>query len=262
VLIELDEGATAGFCSVAELEALLVLIPTDLRQLYSRILTKIKKGPIRATQECQTVLRWVAYSPRPLLIKEMLEVTAASACAGSRFSAVDLERRRVGSTEDLRRRLISLCGNLVEVKGGAVQFIHTSVREFLLERVCDKAMSLARADSLFDIASLSADYVDCFHGLLQHKPLLFASEEKSMGENESSCEVSTYAQFIDQLILLRYIFGCEEAYLVSLDRELGRRSISRSLSGTMSSACTTMQPVRIISPSCSIVLYFGNMSLS
>lgn len=144
VLDQLDVRATDGFCSVAELEQLLLSIPKDLRQLYKLILKRIVRGPDKNVRECQTVFRWIAFSPTPLRVEDMLEVAAASACSDSDIiTRTELQRHRVRNTEDMRRRLISLCGNLVEVKRRIVQFIHTSVREYLLESACAPPISLA-----------------------------------------------------------------------------------------------------------------------
>jgi hypothetical protein len=243
VLIELSDGATEGFSSPAELQALLLSIPPDLRQLYERILTKIQKGLPQTIRECQSVFRWVAYSPRPLYIKEMLEVVAASACAGSQISGTELKRRRVRNTEDMRRRLISLCGNLVEVKGGTVQFIHTSVREYLLEDVHDKKMSLARNESIFEIAVLSTNYVECFHGMIQQISHLSESEETP--ESSLVGDAATYADLIDELALLRFVFGREKEFLVALDHELHERVRRGSLRHAMIEACASMRPAMI-----------------
>jgi len=60
VMGQLDERATEGFCSVAELEKLLLSIPKDLKQLYRLILQKIAKRSRSDISECQTVFRWIA----------------------------------------------------------------------------------------------------------------------------------------------------------------------------------------------------------
>lgn len=245
VLIELDERATEGFCSVAELEALLLSIPKDLRQLYERIMTKIQGSLPQAIRECQTVFRWVAFSPRPLSIEEMLEVFAASACTCSQLSGTELKRRRVRNTEDMRRRLISFCGNLVEVRRGTVQFIHTSVREYLLESVHDKHMSLVRGESLFEIAALCNDYVKCFQDMIRQISHTFENEETTLEEASPTSDASRYACLIDQLVLLRFTFGCEKEFLLTLDHELRTRGRGQRLRYTMSSACTSMRPALI-----------------
>jgi hypothetical protein len=238
VLIELDEGATEGFSSVAEHEALLISIPKDLKQLYLRILNKVQRGPTLTVQECQTVLRWIAYSPRPLLIDEMREVVAASACGSTGLSHAQLQRRRVGNTEILRRRLISLCGNLVEVKGGTAQFIHTTVREYLLEGNMSKTISLRPPDSLLEIGSLCVNYVESFQKNIRSVRPISGSEEWLSGD-----DIQLYIQQIDRFVLLHYIFGCEIDFLDALDEEVRKQRQSRTLTDAMASACTDLQPV-------------------
>lgn len=244
VLDQLDVGTTNGFSSVAELEQFLLSIPKDLRQLYKLILKRIVKGPDKNVRECQTVFRWIAFSPTPLRVEEMLEVVAASACSDPDIiTRTELQRHRVRNKEDMRRRLISLCGNLVEVKGRIVQFIHTSVREYLLERASAPPISLAREDSLFEIASLCADYVDAFRDALQRDPWLSNQRGRGPEQNGARCNTTIYTGLIDEFNILRYLFGCEPAYRKSLDRELSTRCKGRSLRTAMSSAWKSLQPV-------------------
>jgi ankyrin repeat protein len=258
VLDQLDVEATNGFCSVAELEELLLSIPENLRQLYELILKRIVEGPDKNVKgpdknvkgrdknvrECQTVFRWIAFSPTPLRVEEMLEVVAARACSDSDIiTRTELQRHRVRNTEDMRRRLISLCGNLVEVKGRIVQFIHTSVREYLLESAYAPPISLAREDSLFEIASLCATYVDGFRDALQRDQWLSNQRGGDPEQNGTSCDTTIYTGLIDEFNILRYLFGCEPAYQTSLDRELSNRCKGRSLRTAMSSAWKSLQPV-------------------
>ena len=237
VLIELDDKATMGLCSVAELEALLISIPTDLRQLYATIMEKIHTGLPSSIRECQTILRWVAFSPRPLLVDELLEVVAASACTGPRLSSAELKRRRVGNVTDMRRRLISLCGNLVEIKGNVVQFIHTSVREYLLEETHSDAVSLRRSDSLLEIAYLCADYVDYFQASVENECPLSAIKKRMSEE-----DVQLHIQLIKQSPLISYIFGYDKIFLQSLERRLAELPRPRSLTKSMTSASKILQP--------------------
>jgi hypothetical protein len=245
VLFELDEAVTGGFSSMAELKLLLESIPKELGQLYERIMTKIRNGLPRAIRECQTVFRWVAFAPKPLTIEQMLEIVAASACSDSQLSGAELKRWRVGSTDDMRRRLISLCGNLVEVKGGEVQFIHTSVREFLLENVCDGTVSLVRGESLFEIASLCTEYVECFHNMIRETPNSFVGEEAGLEGIDPTSYASHFANLINQLILLRFTFGCDKKFLIELEHELRIRAQDRSLRDTMSATCISLRPTLI-----------------
>ncbi|KAK3987538.1 hypothetical protein QBC44DRAFT_294981 [Cladorrhinum sp. PSN332] len=213
VLEQLDERATDGFCSVAELEQLLLSIPRDLRDLYRLILDKINKGSQSNAIECQTVFRWIAYSPVPLQIEQVLEVVAAKACSasGSPITRTGLQRHRVGNTEVMRRRLISLCGNLVEVKGPVVQFIHTTVREFLMEEACSPSISLAESDSLDEICSLGADYLNGFKETLEQDPWLAMRNThvvhgKSFTGVGFEPDLAKYSKFIDEFSIVKLIF--------------------------------------------------------
>ncbi|KAE8445546.1 hypothetical protein EG329_013310 [Mollisiaceae sp. DMI_Dod_QoI] len=246
VLNQLDQRATEGFCSVVELEQLLLSIPRDLGDLYRLILQKIMKGSRNDVLECQTVFRWIAYSPTPLQTDQMLEVVAAKMCSNSGpITRATLQRHRVGNTEVMRRRLISLCGNLVEVKGKIVQFIHTTVREFLLEETCAPPISLARGESLAEIAELCAGYVDGFRHVLQQDTWLIKMNQGDAKEewDESKCNTTVYTGLIDEFKILRYLYKYEIAYQTDLDRELCARSHGQSLRVVMSSAWQSLKPV-------------------
>ena len=235
VLIELDDAATSGFCSVRELEDLLAQIPTDLKQLYARIVKSILEERQSAVQECQTIFRWSAFSPRPLMVYEMLEVVAASSCPGDRLLSDDLEKRRVGNDEHMRRRIITLCRNLIEIKGGIVQFIHTSVREYLTAMTLFDDMSLNQEDSLFEIACLFVKYVEYFQSQL-HDVLLPSSE------TSATVDVDRIIALINQCSLLRYISACEMNFICLLDDQSRARGAAKSVTDAMASVGTTLRP--------------------
>ncbi|KAK5054527.1 hypothetical protein LTR84_001418 [Exophiala bonariae] len=245
VLQELDERATEGFCSVAELEQLLLTIPTDLKELYQRIQDKIVRGVSKNVRECQTLFRWIAFSPKPLLVEEVLEIIAASACLHPGTTRTELQRNRLRNTEDVRRRLISLCGNLVEVKGRIVQFIHTSVREHLLATHSYGMISVTPANSLFEIANLCLNYVDGFRRELEKDPWLAEQTESPAGHYQGGLAINldTYIDLINEFGLLRYMFGHEPAFIQLLDNELCSHGGDRNLRLGMSSCSKVLQPL-------------------
>ena len=167
VLTELEENAMDGICSLAEIEELMQSIPSDLEDLYARIITKIDRGSQAATRECQTLLRWAAFSPKPLEVEVMIEVLAATSCGNSSISEKELKRHRVGNAEDLQRRIISRCGNLLEVQDGIVQFIHQTVREYVLTKMKSANISVARAASELEIASQCKYYLDFINSVVE-----------------------------------------------------------------------------------------------
>lgn len=245
VLQELDERATEGFCTVAELEQLLLTIPTDLRELYQRIQDKIIRGISKNVRECQTLFRWIAFSPRPLTVEEVLEVIALSACPLSGTTRTELQRNRLRNTEDVRRRLISLCGNLVEVKGRIVQFIHTSAREHLLATTSYDTISVSPGDSLFEIANSCLLYIDSFQHELEQDRWVSEKIGNPRGHSVDDIEINlnSYIDLINDFPLLRGIFGYEPAFIQILDHELSSRGSKRSLRLTMSSCSKVLQPV-------------------
>ncbi|KAK4163853.1 hypothetical protein QBC43DRAFT_318827 [Cladorrhinum sp. PSN259] len=250
VLDQLDERATDGFCSVAELEQLLLSIPRDLRELYRLIIDKINNGSQSNVAECQTVFRWIAYSSVPLQIEQVLEVVAARTCSasGSSITRTGLQRHRVGNTEVMRRRLISLCGNLVEVKGPVVQFIHTTVREFLMEEACTPPISLAEGVSLDEMAFLCADYLDAFSETLQEAPLLSTldlgnCQEAGWADPDGSV-LEEYISTMEEFSILKLIFQYRDDALFSNSGQLQPfKSSSLKIQTAVSKVVESMKPL-------------------
>jgi len=184
----------------------------------------------------------------------MLEVVAAMACSAAGPTGIaraDLHRYRVGNTGVMRRRLISLCGNLVEVKGTTVQFIHTTVREFLLgeadfgleESASDGPLiSLKREDSLAELARLALNYVNGFQRALQQDPWLSRMDESGPANLNATgpglvADMTIYTKLIDEFTMLRFLYGLGPEFRRSLDQELCKKSTAQqqNLLITMSS---------------------------
>jgi ankyrin repeat protein len=160
VLAELEERAMEGLCTIAEIENLTTSIPTDLEELYFKIVEKIGKRDQAAVRECQTILRWVAYSPKPLDVEQMREILAVSLCGNSSLSTAQIARHRVRHVEELRRRITNRCGNLLEIRRGVVQFVHQTAREYILRETKSDVIQLGETASSIEIGRFCKRYLD------------------------------------------------------------------------------------------------------
>ncbi|KFZ19928.1 hypothetical protein V501_00400 [Pseudogymnoascus sp. VKM F-4519 (FW-2642)] len=160
VLAELEERAMEGLCTTAEIENLTTSIPTDLEELYFKIVEKIEKRDQAAVRECQTILRWVAYSPEPLDVEQMREILAVSLCGNSSLSGAQIARHRVRHVEELRRRITNRCGNLLEIRRGVVQFVHQTAREYILRETKSDVIQLGETASRIEIGRFCKRYLD------------------------------------------------------------------------------------------------------
>ena len=129
VILELEEKASTDGCTIADIEQLLWSLPEKLEELYARILNKMAKSQYTAAVR---LFQWVAYYKRPLTLSEMQEAMALDACP-ELFTSTDLQRNTVINRVHAERRLASVCGGLIEVKNDTVQFLHQTVREFLIQ---------------------------------------------------------------------------------------------------------------------------------
>jgi len=129
VILELEEKASTDGCTIAEIEQLLWSLPEKLEELYARILNKMAESQYTAAVR---LFQWVAYYKRSMSLPEIQEAMALDVCP-ELFTSTDLKRNKVINRVHAERRLASVCGGLIEVKNNTVQFLHQTVREFLIQ---------------------------------------------------------------------------------------------------------------------------------
>ena len=129
-----EDGAT-----FAELRTILVAIPGKLSGLFQDLLEKIGDGFLTETND---MLALVLSARRPLLLAEFRLAFAFG--RGSLFesqAAMRLSREIVQDDMVMKKRIRSRCGGIIEVRKyflfeearEELQFIHPSVKDFLLE---------------------------------------------------------------------------------------------------------------------------------
>ncbi|CZR66003.1 uncharacterized protein PAC_15903 [Phialocephala subalpina] len=103
--------------------------PPELDEIYDNILKNI----IRPENRPRTLLlfQWILFSERPLSVTELHWATACDIDKQSSISQVQ-DQPLNEDVIDSTRLINSLSGGLVEVeRGGSIQFIHESVREYI-----------------------------------------------------------------------------------------------------------------------------------
>ncbi|VUC29166.1 unnamed protein product [Clonostachys rosea] len=126
------------------MEAVLEEVPTDLHDLYHRILMLIEADP-RKKSLAKSILAWVVLAPRPLSIDELR-------CA----MKLDLKQ----TLQNLIKAVPTICGQLVFVdKSQKVQIIHETARQFLLQAEFDSELGISKSRENTRIASLLVQYL-------------------------------------------------------------------------------------------------------
>ena len=94
-------------------------VPIDLKDMYRRMMEKMKQLPRRRPKYCQQVLSTVLAAYRPLHLQELHVL--------SDLSAQDSDVGRL--TTDI----VNMCGSFLSLQDGYVYIVHESARNFLME---------------------------------------------------------------------------------------------------------------------------------
>jgi hypothetical protein len=159
VLDELKDMACDG-CTLSEMGRQLESLPQDLNDLYAHMLENLEKRRLPTARMADTsrMLQWVAYSGRPLSLLELSEAVAASEALN--ISLNSLKSRRALNLDQAKRMVLTRCGHFLEVKAGCVQFIHQTVREFLLSLPATSSFHIHEHESIESIASTCLRYLE------------------------------------------------------------------------------------------------------
>jgi len=150
--------------NILELRTALATLPKDLDSTYSEILCNID---VDRTRYVSKILKWLAYSARPLQLKEVAEVIAVDV---EESPCVNM-KRRFQEPEDI----LTICSTLISINGEelkdtvTVQLAHFSVKEYL---VSDRIrLGRAKAYSCQETEANSLLANDCIAYLLQFDEL-------------------------------------------------------------------------------------------
>ena len=155
VVSDIKRLVSSGY-NEAEVKSKVKGLPVSLIPYYQSITTTLadqaRHEPAILTEGI-TMLRWIVYSERPLTVGELRDGLAISSMRNTTapfvFSSSNFYSHRFKQLEDVSKRLMSNCGELVEVKRSrqsaaaspdvspdvssenVVQLFHETVREFL-----------------------------------------------------------------------------------------------------------------------------------
>ncbi|KAE8440915.1 hypothetical protein EG329_006312 [Mollisiaceae sp. DMI_Dod_QoI] len=114
-------------------------ISSDLEDLYSTILDRLIHDENGSISQAEELLRWVCFARRPLSVEEMSHVlgidqSLQNVCGDKLGGGI---MSKATSAAVYEHRLRARCWGLLEVRepGSKVQFIHRSVREFLVNKL-------------------------------------------------------------------------------------------------------------------------------
>ncbi|KAF7118883.1 hypothetical protein CNMCM5793_008519 [Aspergillus hiratsukae] len=120
---------------VAEICEQMSILPEDLDDAYSRVLVRIDKlRPPSAREKARRILTWVGSSPTPLTVQEIEQ--ALTVKPGSH----ELEKKVFASPNFYR-----LCGPIIEIVDGYVQFVHFTVKKYLFSPSINGHINLGHA---------------------------------------------------------------------------------------------------------------------
>lgn len=113
ILQELRQAHTS-----TEIRQVLEDVPSDMNELYSRILDSMSRAPYYGRALAKAILAWVVCSSRPLTTDELYE-------------AIQIDMR--DKLDDITLSIRSRCGQFVYIDAQSrVQMIHQTARDFLL----------------------------------------------------------------------------------------------------------------------------------
>jgi len=157
--------------------------PLGLAGMYERILLRLESGDedlawcVARRKTRKTILWWVAMTKEPLRVIDLAYVCAL---IGGDDDGFDPTERSLLSTEDVSE----ICGPLIEVVGGTVQFTHLSAKEFLMQgrsdgRPADPRMQFYWIDAMEASATMATTCSKCSN--------LFYSAFTGVGKHVSWC---------------------------------------------------------------------------
>ncbi|XXH03322.1 hypothetical protein Hte_009720 [Hypoxylon texense] len=123
------------------------VLPESLDEIYERILGRIVKLPAAAQKSAKRILSWVACSPQPITRQEM-----------------ELALLIEPNTETIPRvraklNTLQLCGPLIEIRHGYLQFVHFTAKEYVLNHKAQPFIN--QMEAVLDVAMTCLGYLCC-----------------------------------------------------------------------------------------------------
>ncbi|KAI1415548.1 ankyrin repeat-containing domain protein [Hypoxylon sp. FL1857] len=134
ILEGVQKALTAG-ATVSELKTI-INTPNQLYGLFSMLIGRIEP---EFMEESRTMFSIILTAKRPLSLREFRYILALKGCKFESQQQMNRSHDVIQSDEIMKRRIMSRCGGLVEIKNSgadepennSIQFIHQSVKDFL-----------------------------------------------------------------------------------------------------------------------------------
>ncbi|UKZ56611.1 hypothetical protein TrVGV298_010450, partial [Trichoderma virens] len=90
------------------------VLPESLDEAYERVFDKINRKSQIIKKKCRLILGWISCSPTPLALSELEQALVVTISDTSRVSSP--------------LNVVRLCGPIIEIVGGNIQFVHFTVK--------------------------------------------------------------------------------------------------------------------------------------
>ncbi|KAF8242574.1 hypothetical protein K440DRAFT_565065, partial [Wilcoxina mikolae CBS 423.85] len=197
---ELFVYAATG-CSKKEIFDVLMSLPTELEDLYDRILERLAQGKDRDIRDGIQMFQFVLFTYRPLAVPELHHALAILNCPNDEYIASE-ELFEGAIISGMEKRIMHCGGNILEIKNSQgtsiVQFMHQTVREFFLrDQLTPSVFKMSGDDAHIRISKTCIRYL-----------ILCASNEleKSLPNIEvwNSQHFEEYARYLSGRPLINY----------------------------------------------------------
>ncbi|KAL6796983.1 hypothetical protein J3E68DRAFT_450030 [Trichoderma sp. SZMC 28012] len=186
------------------------VFPKDLDEIYGRLFEKIDRKSEIVKKKCRLILGWISCSPTPLALLEIEQALVVTISSTSRVSSP--------------LNIVRLCGPIIEVVEGNLQFVHFTVKEI---------------DNYIDMTEATLSLaICCIQYLCQdhHSPDI-SNKDLEAGIKMGSYRLHYYAtgtwlNLVTQYLLLNQSRILSEELITTLDRFYRERSKQDSSSRT------------------------------
>lgn len=138
--------------SINEIDDTLSSTPEDLDGVYGRILSRLHATMKPSKRSlCTRLLKWIVLAKRPLSLEELTEALRMEYATTS--SGFNFAQNFLCSGKELEL----VCGSLVTIRNGAIQLIHVSTKEYLLNPIGSNDRHNGLQEFLVSIVEGSAD---------------------------------------------------------------------------------------------------------
>ncbi|KAF5573491.1 Nacht domain-containing protein [Fusarium pseudocircinatum] len=125
---------------VEDIQKELEHLPSSLEDAYGRVLQQINASPDPQKRAlARSILGWVGCAPSPMTLKEMEQALLIDPKFPHRLPRVQASVN-----------VVQICGPIVDVVDGCVQFVHFTVREYIFGTKTQNSITLA--DTALDLA--------------------------------------------------------------------------------------------------------------